>query len=197
MKMADSIERVTVTPAWSIQAEVGAAAEVPSSPAVAPVSPSARVVQQFVATQSVGLVICGCAGSGHLPPGLTPRQGSEHGGGGPAAAAAAPMSGGVSGQQRPRTASLGPLNVSRRGLTWQTWHAGKTNSRHGPGARKRMRSFTRSMSNVPPVEHDAAADAALGPHGALDPLVGDVVSVLMRSDRSPAVFAVRASLTSL
>lgn len=193
MKMADSLERVTVTPAWSLQAELGSSN--PSSPPTLPVTESARIVQQFVASQATGLVICGCAGSANLPSDLEPDIGPEPKGGG---TMLAPMAEAMPGK-RSRTATMASVDAGGRRVPSQTWHAGKTSSRHGFSGhtRRRTHALTRSISSITQIERDAQWDTAFGPPGVLDSLVGDVVSMLIRSERSPAVLAVRANLTSI
>lgn len=196
--MMHSLERVGVTPAWSLAAELKT--DVSSSPSASQFSESARLVQQLISKQPVGLVISGCTGSGHLPPSraLDPAPWHDD-----IEAVAAPKSGIAPVDQpdaqhehkQPKTTSLGPLNISRRGLSYQTWHPGKSSSRHG--AKKRIRSLSRSLSNAASGEHDVPWEGMTGQDGDLGPLVGDVVTVLMKSERCPAVLAVRASLTSL
>lgn len=193
MKMADSLERVTVTPAWSLQAELGSSN--PPSPPSLPLTESARIVLQFVASQATGLVICGCAGSANLPSDLEPGIGLGLNEGG---TMTAPMAGAIPGQ-RSRVSTMASADAGGRPVPSQTWHAGKTSSRHGFSShtRRRTHALTRSISSIAHIERDAQWDATFGPQGVLDSLVGDVVSVLMRSERSPAVLAVRANLTSI
>lgn len=198
MKVADTLDHVTVTPAWSLHAALGALA--PSSPSTPNTSPSARIVYQIATTQSTSLLICGCAGSRHLPlaPGAAsaaPMSPNDVGSGNVGSGTSAPISGAGPAQARETIASLGPLNISRHGLSWQTWHPGR-HSHHGPGARGRTRSLSRSHPHASS-GFGGEGDGMFGTHHheMLEYLLGDVVGALAGADKAPAVLAVRASLS--
>ncbi|CAM9920533.1 unnamed protein product, partial [Ectocarpus fasciculatus] len=75
---AEGLAQVRVTPAWSLTAALGAISS--SSSTVKSAAPS--IVQQVATAQSIGLVLCGCAGSGQPP--LATASGQQQGGGGAA-----------------------------------------------------------------------------------------------------------------
>lgn len=151
-----------------------------------------NTVQEVAASQASGLVLCGCAGSGRSPPSNDEEGGEGKVGAGVAAAGAQARRSGTSSVHGTLSA-LSQLGRSRHGpaslgVMTRTWH-GK--SRH------RTRHHSQSMAG-------GAGNARGGSfvvmvqemiHDALQDIVGDVAGELVRSDRAPAVLAVRASKT--
>lgn len=245
---AAGLDRVTVTPAWTLQNALGAiggasavapaAAATQSSPSVGvptQASPSARIVYELATSQGTDLVISGCTGSYNLVSANSPSgvavgavgedgvgNGGDGGEGGVRRrtgtdSTSVPTSGGDAGPEENKTdshkpssvhshrenvrRSIGPLNLSRHSLSFQTWHPGRTltGSRHSRNANRgtpargaRVRSLSRSNSSLS--VHPAGGEGgALGPHNELEPWVGDVIAMLAYSERAPAMLAVRAS----
>lgn len=240
---AADLDRVTVTPAWTLQNALGAiasnpaaaaattAAAAPASPSTsaaaavaAHYSPSARIVYQLATSQGTDLVICGCTGSYNISredehrgvDGGDRRRAGTDSTSAPISMGNAREGAGENDQSHQHTTtqsqhrgsnrvsmSLGPLNISRHSLSFQTWHAGRisTGSRHGrnnangtPARGARMRSLSRSNGSMPAAWYVAGDEGGpLGPHNELEPWVGDVIALLAHSQRAPAMLAVRAS----
>lgn len=218
---AEAMDRVKVTPAWSLNAALGAMSMSSSSSPASVRAPSAAatIVQQVAAAQFTGLVICGCAGSGQpaMSAALSaPGQRANGGVGGGSAgrgASPAPLSGANS--VHGKWPSLGPLGRSRHGpsslslmtRSWhgKSWHYGRSHhSREAAAARAAGRAGDgggggaggHPASLRPSSLRGGLASAVDGViQNALEDLVGDVVGGLVRSERAPAVLAVRASVS--
>ena len=195
VKRAEGLPRVRVTTAWSLNAALGAMSASSTATKDSSTTTASSIVQEVAAARSSGLVICGCAGSGQLP--LSDM---------PAAPAAgmdrvvplgnAPLAGTSS--VHGKWPSLGPLNRSKHNPTLSTrsWH-GKSrqlgrslhSSRHGAGGARvsGVRGGVRGGGGLA-----SAVDRVI--HGALLDMVGDIAGGLARSEREPAVLAVRASI---
>lgn len=199
---AEELDRVKVTPAWSLNAALSAMTiSSPTDPRDA-TSAAATIVRQVVAAQSTGLVLCGCAGSGQPPMVATARGANGGDGGAPRARFAAPLSGAnsVHGKWPSLSRSRhGPTSLS---VMTRSWH-GK--SRHY-GGRSHASSrqvagggghpAAQGMGARPASQRGGLASAIDGVvSDALAYLVGDVAGALVRSDQAPAVLAVRASAT--
>lgn len=196
VKRAEGLPRVRVTPAWSLNAALGAMSA--SSPTTKDSSSTTAsgIVQEVAAARSTGLVICGCAGSGQLPLSdmpTAPAEGMDRLG---ALGGNVPLAGTSS--VHGKWPSLGPLSRSKHTSTLSTrsWH-GKSrqlgrslhSSRHGAGGARvsGVRGGARGGSGLA-----SAVDRVI--HGALLDIVGDIAGGLARSEREPAVLAVRASI---
>lgn len=216
---AEELDRVKVTPAWSLNAALGAMA-ISSSASVSDgmraattsTSAAATIVRQVVAAQSTGLVLCGCAGSGQPPMmAAVARGGRGNGGGGvpgaPRARFAAPLSGAnsVHGKWPSLSRSRhGPMSL---GIMARSWH-GKSRH-HGGGGRSHMSSRHAAGGGGHPAAAqgmgvrpsslrgglESAIDGVI--NDALEYLVGDVAGALLACDQAPAVLAVRAGATTI
>ena len=225
-RVEEEIDRVkVVTTGWSLHTAINAMSSKPNTEGEAAGEagdgdkflPAASILQEVVVTQSSGLVLCGCAGSGQayaMALAAAARDGeagdsATNGVDGDAGAAAGPRSSaGDAAMQAPlsgansvhgRWPALGTLGRSRHGpslgLMTRTWH-GK--SRH------RVRQDPSAASIGERGEGHLGGRNYEG-HGrlpsvldlmieeALEDFIGDVAGGLMRSDRAPAVLAVRAS----
>ncbi|CAN0401190.1 unnamed protein product [Laminaria digitata] len=196
IKKAEGLPRVRVTPAWSLNAALGAMSASSPTTKDASATTASSIVQEVAAARSSGLVICGCAGSGQLPVSdlpSAPAEGANRVGG---ALGNAPLAGAST--VHGKWPSLGPLSRSRHNPTLSTrsWH-GKSrqlgrsmhSSRHGAGGARvsGVHGGVRGGGGLA-----SAVDRVL--HGALLDIVGDVAGGLVRSEREPAVLAVRASI---
>ena len=233
-RVEEEIDRVKVlTTGWSLHTALSAMSSKPNAGGEVSgeagdgdeLSAAASIVQEVVATQSSGLVLCGCAGSGQAyATAMAAAAGdgeavgpATEGVGRDAGAAAGPRaSAGVAAMQAPlsgansvhgRWPSLGPLGRSSHGhqirsrhgqslsLMTRTWH-GKSRHRvrHHPSA---AGMGERGEGHLGGRQYERRGRLPtvleLMIEEALENLIGDVAGGLMRSDRAPAVLAVRAS----
>lgn len=199
---AEELDRVKVTPAWSLNAALSAmTVSSPTDPRDA-TSAAATIVRQVVAAQSTGLVLCGCAGSGQPPMVATARGASGGDGGAPRARFAAPLSGANSVHGKWPSLSRSRHEPTSLSVMARSWH-GK--SRHYGGRSHASSRQVAGGGGHPAVQGMGARPASLrgGLASAIDGvvsdalayLVGDVAGALVSSDQAPAVLAVRASAT--
>ncbi|CAM9690772.1 unnamed protein product, partial [Scytosiphon promiscuus] len=184
-----------------------AAASNPAAPSAPqqPTSAAAGIVQEVVEARSIGLVLCGCAGSGQEEQQQQPEAtGGEDGA---VAAGTNPLFGGTRSAhgKGPSVASVGGFRNSlgaggRSGplsLMTRSWH-GK--SRHH--TRWSYRSAREAAANSGGSDRPGSTSRHSGLasvveemiNNALRHIVGDVATVLLASDPAPAVLAVRASM---
>lgn len=180
---AEEVDRVKVTPAHSMNASLGSKET----------SAVANIVQEVAVSQALGLVLCGCAGTGRSPP-VSDEEGEGKGAAGVAAAVAQARRPGTSSVHGTLSA-LSQLGRSRHGpaslgVMTRTWH-GK--SRHR--TRHHSHSMAGGAGNPNARGGGFVAMVQEMVHDALQDIVGDVAGELVRSDRAPAVLAVRASKT--
>lgn len=174
---AEEVDRVKVTPTQLMGSKDTSAV--------------VNVVQEVAASQASGLVLCGCAGSGRSPP-SNDEEGERKGAAGVVAAVAQARRPGTSSVHGTLSA-LSQLGRSRHGpaslgVMTRTWH-GK--SRHR--TRHHSHSMAGGAGNARGGSFVAMVQEMI--HDALQDIVGDVAGELVRSDRAPAVLAVRASKT--
>lgn len=177
---AEEHPRVKVTPAWRLNAALGAMHR--SSPSI---SSSLDIVQQVATSQCPGLVLCGCAGSGQVVVG----SGTGERGGRPAqpVVGAYSMHGKWPSIARAKYGGQNSVSPMTR-----SWH-GK--SRHHARGQMRQNAAGRGMPSAQLISRAGGLASAVDVviTNALEDLVGDVAGKLVGSDGAPAVLAVRAS----
>lgn len=174
-------------------------------------------MQEVASARSIGLVLCGCAGSGHLaavsPAGQQQRE-AVGGGGGGGVGSGPPRTG--NNGNRKHDVPLSGASSSAHGKWPSIIGGGGGGSRHGPSSLSLMtRSWHGKSRHHARGSHRAreAAAAANGRYAgsrsrqsglasavegvinnALWGIVGDVAAGLVRLEQPPAVLAVRASV---
>lgn len=219
VQRAEGLDRVRVTPAWSLSEALGASLS-PSSSALSETSAAAAIVRQVASTQVFGLVLCGCAGSG--TPAASPghRQRGDGDGDGAGAGPGTGTGNGGGGNDVPLSGtrsvhgkwpSLGVPSIigSRHGpsslsLMTRSWHGkSRHHARGGHRAREAAAASTsrfgsgRSADGSHPRQGGLVSAVNMVINNALWELVGDVAAGLLRSEPAPAVLAVRASKPAL
>lgn len=215
MRRAEALDRVRVTRAWSLNAALGAMSAASSSTQTSPSSTAAAVsiVQEVASSRSIELVLCGCAGSGHMPAvppaGQQQQQREADGAGvgsGPPPRAGnnangnrnVPLSGASSSVHGKWPSIMGSRHgPSSLSLITRSWH-GK--SRHHARGSHRAREAAAASGRYTAdggsnSRHGGLASAVKGViNNALWDIVGDVAAGLVRSEPATAVLAVRASI---
>lgn len=200
LSRAEGLAQVRVTPAWSLTAALGAMES--SSSAVKSAAPS--IVQQVATAQSIGLVLCGCAGSGQPP--LATAPGQQQGGGGVAGAGGAGAGTGSNDLPLAGTRSVHakwPSLGSRHGpgsLMTRSWHGkSRHHARGSHRAREAAAATNARFGGSRPGSHSRQSGMASAVKGvinsALWDIIGDVAAGLVRSEPAPAVLAVRSSMS--
>ncbi|CAM9695138.1 unnamed protein product [Ectocarpus sp. 4 AP-2014] len=202
---AEGLPQVRVTPAWSLTAALGAMPS--SSSTVKSAAPS--IIQQVVTAQAIGLVLCGCAGSGQPP--LTTAPGQQQGGGGGAAGGGAGSGAGSSAVPLAGTRSVHGkwLSLGSRhepgSLMTRSWHGksrhharGSHLAREAAAAAAAAAASNARLGGSRPESQSRQSGLASAVQGvinsALWDIVGDVAAGLVRSEPAPAVLAVRSSV---
>lgn len=213
VQRAEGLDRVRVTPAWSLAAALGEATPSSTSSPAPPsqASVAANIVRQVAGAQAFGLVLCGCTGSGGLAT-TSPARNERGAGAEPGTA------GGSTGEPLTGTRSVhgkwpSMIGGSRHGqrprslsLMTRSWH-GK--SRHHARGSHRAREAATAHSDrfvgggggddggSRPRQSGLASAVNMVINHALWDLVGDVAANLLRSEPAPAVLAVRASKSAM
>lgn len=211
VQRAEALDRVRVTPAWSLSAALGAGSSSSSSSpsSLSQTSAAATIVRQVASAQAFGLVVCGCAGPGPL----ATSPGRQQRGVGVGAATETvngsgsndvPLSGTRSVHGKWPSLGIGSRHgPSSLSLMTRSWH-GK--SRHHARGSHRAREAAaaangggggRFADGSRPRQSGLASAVNMVINNALWDLVGDVAAGLLRSEPAPAVLAVRASKSAL
>ena len=219
VQRAEGLDRVRVTPAWSLTAALEASPSVSASAPLSQASAVANIVRQVAGAQAFGLVLCGAAGSG--PPAVgssSPGGGLQQRGGGGDGPAGTGGSGGrigshdvplagtrsVHGVKWPSIIGGGSRHGNRPSslsLMTRSWHGKSRHHARGSHRAKEAAAVDRGRfadgGGARPRQSGLASAVNMVINNALWDLVGDVAAGLLRSEPVPAVLAVRASKSTL